>query len=105
MSYLDTRRAKKNGEEFSENKISRKILHEIYLELKFYYLAENKFCECGCGRRATEIHHKKGRIGFLLIDLRYFMAVAEPCHKKIERSPAWAKEKRFSVSRLKKTTT
>jgi hypothetical protein len=53
-----------------------------------------------CGKPATEVHHKKGRIGKLLTDVRWWLGVTSDCHKKIELNPDWAKEKGYSLSRL-----
>lgn len=74
-----------------------------YLELRNSYLRLHKFCECGCGRYATEVHHKKGKIGKLLTDVRFFLAVCRVCHRKIGDDPKWAIKMGFSVSRHKKT--
>lgn len=52
---------------------------------------------------ATTVHHKKGRIGSLLTDSRYFLACCMECHEFIERNPRWAKEHGYSLSRLSKT--
>lgn len=76
-----------------------------YLLVRAETLSERKHCEArvpGCTIRATEIHHMKGRIGSLLTDKRYFLAVCRNCHNYIEMNPLWAKEKGFSLSRLKK---
>lgn len=56
----------------------------------------------GCCRYAQEVHHRKGRLGDLLTDTKYFLAVCGICHNKIELQPKWAKENGYSVSRLAK---
>lgn len=86
---------------------------EIYSKERkeFLSLPENKTCPV-TGQKATEIHHKKGRIGYaddwarqnnisLLIDKRFFLAVSRDGHRKIEENPHWAKDNGFSLSRLK----
>ena len=61
------------------------------------------FCQVkGCKGLATEVHHKKGRIGKLLTDIRYFLGVCRECHNKIELNPTWAKENGYSLNRLDK---
>lgn len=82
---------------------SRQEAFKKYWPAREKYLAEHKFCECGCGERSVEIHHKKGKIGAMLYDVRFFMAVARKCHRKIELNPTWAKEMGYSISRHKKT--
>ena len=55
----------------------------------------------GCQRPSECIHHMKGRIGDLLTDTRYFLAVCLPCHQKIETHVSWAREMGYSLSRHK----
>ena len=69
------------------------------------YLAKNPYCEIkhdGCTYNATQIHHKKGRIGDLLNDKEYFCATCDNCHRWAELNPKEAKEKGFSLSRYNK---
>lgn len=74
-----------------------------YKKVRKAYLTVHISCEVkGCNHVATEIHHQKGRIGDLLIDTNFFLAVCSEHHKKIELLPAWAKEKGYSISRHKK---
>lgn len=72
---------------------------------------ENKFCRLFPGNLATEVHHKKGRVGYaddwarrngipLLIDVRYFLPVSREGHNKIENNPEWAKALGYSHDRL-----
>lgn len=61
---------------------------------------ENMFCAVFPWKRATQVHHKMGRIGPLLLDQRYWLAVSDEGHKKIEANPAWARENNFSLDRL-----
>lgn len=78
----------------------RKAKNELYKIVREDYLVKHRFCECGCGRRATEIHHMRGKIGSLLCDIRYFKAVSSFCHRAIEDKPKEAKERGLSESRL-----
>lgn len=80
----------------------RRQEYEIYYEKRDEYLSEHRYCECGCGRVATEIHHKKGKTGKLLYDKKYFMAVARPCHRKITDNSKWASKKKYTISKFKK---
>lgn len=75
----------------------------LYAKVREETLFENPNCQAiteHCSYNATEIHHKKGRIGELLTDKRYFLAVCRNCHTWIEEHPKEAKELGFSVSRL-----
>lgn len=65
------------------------------------YLAAHQMCEIdGCSSKATEVHHKKGRIGKLLNDTDYFLAVCRKDHVFIENNPLWAKQKGYSINRI-----
>ncbi len=83
ISHLSNKRKKENKE---------------YLTLREVFL-NNKFCPI-TGDPATQVHHKKGRIGKLLTDVRFWLAVSAEGHKKIEENPEWAKEKGYSLNRL-----
>ena len=74
-----------------------------YSKVRVEYLLENPYCEAripGCTIEATQIHHKKGRIGDLLTDTSNFLAICHHCHEFVEGHPKRAKELGLSVSRL-----
>jgi len=81
-------------------KVSNKfaILQNQYKSIRNQYLKENSICVV-TGKKATEIHHMKGRLGNLLIDTRYFLSVSREAHIKIELNPIWAKENGYSLNR------
>jgi len=54
----------------------------------------------GCSLNATDIHHKKGRIGVNYLDTTNFLAVCRACHNLIETHVEMAKEAGFSKNRL-----
>ena len=74
-----------------------------YKKLAIVHLNDNPVCEAGldcCSYNSEQIHHKKGRIGNLLTDVRYFLAVCFACPHWIELNPKEAFKRGFSVSRL-----
>ena len=74
---------------------------EYHDQVKPAYLAAHPVCEVeGCGRKSVEVHHKKGKIGNLINDTRFFLATCRPDHEFIEEHPIWAKEKGYSLNRL-----
>jgi hypothetical protein len=84
-------------------KVSKKRAKENteYSKVRKIYLEHFPVCEVwNCGNKSTEIHHMRGRVGSLLIDVNHFLAVCEACHKYIENNPLWAKEHGYSESRL-----
>ncbi len=74
------------------------------MRVRSEYLNKHPNCEAKrpsiCCFDATEIHHKKGRIGDNLTDSNYFLAVCRNCHNWIEDNPKMAKEFGFSLDRL-----
>lgn len=72
-----------------------KIVRSLFLRIK-------PMCEV-CGMVcSTEVHHKLGRLGDLLCDSTYFLAVCTLCHDRITYNPAWARDKKYSLDRLAK---
>lgn len=77
----------------------------LYLIINRQYLKDHPKCEANIkgvcsGNPSNQVHHKKGRIGELLLDTKYFLAVEDSCHRYIETHPEFAYENGFSVSRL-----
>lgn len=66
-----------------------------YRRLREIYRSEHPFCECGCGGRTEQIHHKAGCEGKLLLDTRHWMAVTFQCHERINNHPGWAREQGY----------
>lgn len=83
-----------------------KMSEHTKFQLKLYKLARDKFllnnplCQKCKKKPATQVHHKKGRIGDLLTNVKYFMALDEDCHRYIELNPIEAKKKGWSIERL-----
>lgn len=102
----DKRRQNQQKEEKPKKKpispVSRKRLGELaeYRKRRDKYLKENPICEVrGCNNATTNLHHKAGRVGKLLTDVRYFMACCSSCHpRKIhETHPKWAEEQGYII--------
>lgn len=81
----------------------RKIENAQYSVLRIEFLGkpENKKCPI-TGQPTTDIHHKKGRIGKLFLDTKYWVALSREGHKFVEENPEWAKENGYSQNRLSK---
>jgi|GEM_PF-5870850 hypothetical protein len=88
-------------QQYSGTPIKARVRHDMptYESVKKEYLKDNQMCECGCGQRSVLIHHKKGRVGGLLCDPEFFMAVAYNCHVKIHNEPKEACEKGYLLPR------
>lgn len=84
-------------------KKSKKLVdaEKIYNKERKEYLQAYPYCEVNaCKSLSNQIHHKKGRIGSLMYDTEYFLAVCTDCHSKIELNPIWAKVNGYSIIRL-----
>lgn len=90
----------------------RKEENSLYSLARQLWLWLHPICEFkGCQAPATEIHHKKGRIGYLddwarqhnislLIDIRKFMATCHDHHVINENDPEFAKKEGYSENRI-----
>lgn len=71
-----------------------------YEKLRLQYLEAHPHCEVeGCKKGSDQVHHKEGR-GKNLCDVKKFMAVCNPHHRKITDDPSWALAQGYSLSRL-----
>jgi hypothetical protein len=52
-----------------------------------------------CGKASEQIHHQAGRVGNLLTDDRYWVAVCALCHEQITTQPTWAYARGLSLHR------
>ena len=76
---------------------------DTYSKLREGFLIVKPQCEAklvGCTAKATEVHHKAGRIGDNYLKISTWLAVCRNCHTFIENNPEEAKELGFSQSRL-----
>ena len=76
-----------------------KNLQYSVLRTEFLGKKENKICPI-TGKPTTDIHHKKGRVGELFLDTKYWVALSREGHRFVEENPEWAKEKGYSLNRL-----
>lgn len=76
----------------------RKIRLAIYNKKRDKYLKDFQTCEVdGCNNNSTNVHHKGGRVGALLLYEDWFMATCSECHpQKIHFTQnEWAREKGY----------
>ena len=92
---------KKKKKKISYYSEKRKIQNAEYVILAAEFII-GKICPI-TGRPAEQVHHRKGRIGKLLTDVRFFLAVTDEGHKEIEAKPEWAYEMGYSLLRTKTT--
>ena len=73
----------------------KKSLDAIYSIIRPLFLKERPLCEAnlpGCTKRATQVHHVKGRRGLLYIMSHYFRAHCGNCHRWVTDHSKEAKE-------------
>ncbi|OPC53429.1 hypothetical protein [Elizabethkingia bruuniana] len=88
------------------NKISQKhkeLLSEYTVIRKEFLESCNYICKPNlenCTRKATEVHHMKGKVSKeLYLNPKYFLPTCSSCHKYIEEHPEFAYENGFSIKR------
>lgn len=68
------------------------------------YLEANQRCvsrrQIGCTLFATEVHHRRGRVGRLLLDQTHWAALCHGCHSYYTEHPAEAYESGISERRI-----
>lgn len=76
----------------------------LYTAKRIIFLSEKPMCEACipgiCTHNSTDVHHKKGRIGELLLNILYWLSVCRACHDWIETHPKEAVELGFSIKRI-----
>ena len=79
----------------------RKIDNLKYSAQRIVFLGkpENRICPI-TGWPTTDIHHKKGRVGELFLDTKYWIALSREGHQFVEDNPEWAKQNGYSLDRL-----
>lgn len=71
----------------------RQKTSRIYREMAKAFLIANGICQVTlCTKKATQVHHTRGRRGSNYLDMTTWMAVCPGCHESIHQYPQWAKE-------------
>lgn len=67
------------------------------------FLKRNPICKVnivGCTKKASEVHHMKGKENEKLNEIDYWMPICRNCHTYITINSAWAIDMGFSVRRI-----
>lgn len=54
----------------------------------------------GCCAEATDVHHRRGRVGADLTDLELLVSLCRSCHDECHANPAWARSVGLMVRRV-----
>jgi hypothetical protein len=77
---------------------------KLYSAKRVLFLLEFPMCQANiqgvCKGQATEVHHKKGRIGNDLLDETNWLALCHNCHEYVENNREFAMEKGYSIKRI-----
>jgi len=93
-----------NNKPLARHSLKRAKQERDYSKIRKAYLLSSNTCKAQlpntCTHHSTEVHHKMGRIGDLLTNIKYWLPVCRQCHQWIEEHPIEAKELGFSLNRL-----
>jgi len=81
----------------------RQVEMDEYSKKRIAFLALNENCQAklvGCTGKATDVHHKIGRVAESYLNIRTWLAVCRTCHSWITENSNEAIELGFSESRL-----
>lgn len=71
--------------------------NQEYNKVRDVFMKEHPKCMAAvpgvCGGKSSEVHHSRGRVGRLLCDARFFIAICRPCHDWIGDNGAEARKK------------
>lgn len=70
---------------------SRARVLALYARKAKRFRAEHPWCG-RCNLRATDVHHKRGRVGSLLTDERHWVTLCRSCHDWVGANPGQAAE-------------
>jgi hypothetical protein len=81
----------------------RKTALAEYTAKRIVFLAENPYCGIGvdgCEKRASEVHHLRGRVGADLLDESMWKGACRPCHQYVTEHPKEAIERGWALPRI-----
>lgn len=82
------------------SRVRGKQLRE-YAKARAIYMHQHSLCEIlGCSVWSSQLHHRKGRVGKMLNDKRYWMALCWSHHSKIHDNPRWAMDHGYLLQKL-----
>lgn len=86
----------------AKRSVKREAQEDVYNQLVRVW-KKDKFCEVeNCGKPCEECHHKKGRDGRVLLEVKWWLPTCADHHRYITDNPSWAFEKGYSLKRLEK---
>lgn len=71
--------------------------YKEYTQVRNTYLTLHPICERCKKSKATDIHHKAGRVGKWLCRHEFFAATCRPCHDEIHANPTAARQQGWII--------
>ena len=96
-------KAKKSVEPPNEKSEKQTVADKAYAIVAKAFKAANPVCQAqlqGCTKATSDVHHKLGRSGRMLLDEEHFLAVCRHCHSQIELKSDFAKALGLSGNRI-----
>jgi hypothetical protein len=81
----------------------REKINRQYNKKAKQFREDHPYCEIKspvCTGQTQGVHHKRGRMGSLLMDETFWMAARNRCNGYVEDNDSWARENGFKLSRL-----
>lgn len=75
----------------------RQSEYKQYTQVRNAYLIINPVCQRCKKAKATDIHHKAGRVGKWLCLDKYFAALCRPCHDYCHANPVAARKQGWII--------
>lgn len=105
--YRRSLKAEKGGKQQKNSHIAKKSVSKLdreieYAKIRKGWLPEHRECQAalpGCCKIATQVHHKAGRSGDLLLETDKWLACCHRCHTWITEHSAAAVELGLSLRR------
>lgn len=103
VSQIKPKQATKKKKPIKPISEKEKLRLKEYRRVRNIYFSKNPVCEFpGCDSIEVTLHHKRGRIGGLLTNTKYFCSLCATHHTWVENNPAQAILMGLSESRLSK---
>jgi hypothetical protein len=78
----------------------KKAIRKEYAAMAASFILKYAKCVVYPNRRATDVHHTRGRLGALLVDKKWWLPVSRAGHNWIHNNPKEATERGFLFSRF-----
>jgi len=96
--------SKKKQKPIAPRSPKRAKQERFYSKERRIFLLANPLCKAKlpgkCTISATDVHHTKGREGWLLLAIAFWIPLCRACHMWAEEHPNEAKELKLSLNRL-----